>query len=105
MSLLNPLFRLAVEAMTDASGRQDTAVMDQFVTAHGLTACPPEDDRFMWAHHLVSPGERLLLQYRYYDTSQAFSIGPDKNIYLLKLELSGQVVARETVDFLDKSIY
>lgn len=105
MSLLAPIYGFAVEAMVEASRLQDTAVIDQFVKARGLKECPPEDDRFMWAYQLAVPGERLFLQYRYYDTSQAFSLGPDKNIYLLKLIVNGQVVAHETTDFLDKSIY
>lgn len=91
--------------MAEASRLQDTAIIDEFVKARGLKECPPEDDRFMWAYELAVPGERLFLQYRYYDTSQAFSPGPDKNIYLLKFMLNGQVVAQETIDFLDRSIY
>lgn len=59
MSLLTPLYRVAVESMAEASRLQDTAIIDEFVKARGLKECPPEDDRFMWAYELAVPGERL----------------------------------------------
>ncbi|MDX0829115.1 hypothetical protein GOD82_04210 [Sinorhizobium medicae] len=105
MVLLQSVYELALIALREAQSQSDTKVVDGFLASHGFAETTPVDDKFMSAYFLSDADESVLLQYRYYDTSQAFSIRPDMNVYLLKFSASQKVIAEETVKFLDKSVY
>lgn len=99
------LFELAVAAVQNADNHGDTKPIDDFIASYGFLKCPAEDDRYMWGHERVDGEYRILIQYRFYDTSKAFSIQPDMNVYLLKLSKGGQILKEDFAKFLDKSIY
>ncbi|WP_312946509.1 hypothetical protein [Agrobacterium sp.] len=99
------LFELAVAAVKDADNNGDTKPIDDFIASYGFSKCPAEDDRYMWGHERVDGEYRILIQYRFYDTSKAFSIQPDMNVYLLKLSKDGQIIKEDFAKFLDRSIY
>ena len=75
-----------------------------FLQKNGLVSCATDDPKFSEAWYKQTQDTRILVQYRYYDTSKALSVRPDMNVYLVKHEnLSGTVQSRE-VRFLDKSL-
>ena len=99
------IYDALLSAIRHAALAADVTIVDGLIVDHGLTQVAPVDAKFMTAH-AVSDGTRtVLIQYRYYDTSQAFSVQPDMNVYLLKLLRSVEIEQQEEIRFLDKSVY
>lgn len=71
----------------------------------GMTKCQAEDAKFLEfnsADEIVNGDERLLIQYRWYDTSKAFSIRPDMNVYLVRHTKGSEIIEEQEIRFLDK---
>jgi hypothetical protein len=105
MALLRSTYESTLGALKESSSSGDTVPIDQFLASNGFTPTQPVDVRFASAFLHQHGGELLLVQYRSYDPSQAFSVQPDMNVYRIKHSIGGTVVADETVKFPDKSIY
>ncbi|MBY5608746.1 hypothetical protein [Rhizobium leguminosarum] len=99
---ITEIYDLCVQFVEDAERKQDTDVVREFLTKHSFRECPTEDEKFDQGHDREIGPDRVFVQYRSYDTSQAFSIRPDMNIYLLKLVRNGVVISRQEVRFLDQ---
>jgi hypothetical protein len=89
-----------------ASQSNDTADMDAAITSLGMTKCAAEDQRFLEfndAHEIIQGDERVGVQYRWYDTSKAFSVRPDKNVYLIRHTKAGAIIEETEIRFLDRT--
>lgn len=90
----------------EADTLRDCAPISRAITKAKMSICVAEDDKFTEfnnAFELISGDERLLIQYRWYDTSKTFSIQPDMNVYRLRHTRAGNVVAEDEIRFLDKT--
>ena len=100
------IYAALLEAGKVASQSNDTADIDAAITALGMTKCAAEDQRFLEfhdAHEIIQADERVSVQYRWYDTSKAFSIRPDKNVYLIRHTKAGAIIAETEIRFLDRT--
>ncbi|WJS84163.1 hypothetical protein [Paracoccus sp. TOH] len=99
-------YRAILAAGREASVSKDCAPVLRAISEASMSACAAEDDKFTEfndAFELVVGDERLLVQYRWYDTSKAFSIQPDMNVYRLKHTRAGTLIAEDEIRFLDKT--
>jgi hypothetical protein len=106
MSHLADAYQAIVAAGKKADVLKDRQPVSQAISEAGMTACAAEDAKFTEfndAFELVVDDERLLVQYRWYDTSKTFSIQPDMNVYLLRHTVAGRIIAEEEIRFLDKT--
>jgi hypothetical protein len=106
MSTPADAYQAIVAAGRDARASNDCAPVSQAISEARMSACAAEDAKFTEfndAFELVVGDERLLVQYRWYDTSKAFSIRPDMNVYLLRHTGAGRVISEEEIRFLDKT--
>ena len=90
----------------EAGDLKDCAPISSAITEANMSVCAAEDEKFTEfndAFELFSGDERLFIQYRWYDTSKAFSIQPDMNVYRVRHTRAGKVVAEEDIRFLDKT--
>ncbi|MGO8174237.1 hypothetical protein ACC764_27570 [Rhizobium ruizarguesonis] len=99
---ISEIYDLCVQSVEEAERKQDNDIVREFLTKHSFSECPPKDEKFAHGHDREIGPDRVFVQYRSYDTSQAFSIRPDMNVYLLKLVRNGVVVSQEEVKFLDQ---
>lgn len=100
------IYASLLEAGEVASQSNNTADMDAAITSLGMTKCAAEDQRFLEfndAHEIIQGDERVGVQYRWYDTSKAFSIRPDKNVYLIRHTKAGAIIAETEIRFLDRT--
>lgn len=106
MSTPADAYRDIVAAGEEAAASNDCAPVLKAISEAGMTDCAAEDDRFTefnTAFELVVGDERLLVQYRWYDTSKTFSIQPDMNVYLLRHTGAGGLINEKEIRFLDKT--
>lgn len=99
-------YQTILAAGREAGASNDCAPVLRAISETRMSACAAEDSKFTefnQAHELVVGDERLLVQYRWYDTSKTFSIQPDMNVYLLRHTGAGKVIAEEEIRFLDKT--
>jgi len=84
---------------------EDIKPLNAAINAAGMTRCKAEDERFVdynMALELRDGDERLLVQYRSYDTSKTFSIRPDMNVYLIRHSKGSEIVNEKQIKFLDQ---
>ena len=106
MTTLADAYQAILAAGRKAGASNDCAPVWRAISEARMSACAAEDDKFTEfnnASELVVGDERLLVQYRWYDTSKAFSIQPDMNVYRLRHTRAGRVIAEEEIRFLDKT--
>jgi len=99
------LYELLLKAGNAASSSLDRSPVDDMIQKLGMTACPGEDPKFLGpdsAFELVDEDERLLVQYRWYDTSKAFSVRPDMNVFLMRHVSGDTLIAQDEFRFLDR---
>lgn len=104
--MLANIYTALIEAGKIASQSNETVEMDTAITALGMTKCKAEDQRFLEfndANEIIQGDERVCVQYRWYDTSKAFSIRPDKNVYLIRHTKAETIVAETEIRFLDRT--
>lgn len=105
MTSLAEVYQAILAAGREAAEMKDCAPVSRAISAAGMSACAAEDTKFTEfndAFEIVFGDERLLVQYRWYDTSKVFSIQPDMNVYLLRHTNAGKVIAEKEIRFLDK---
>ena len=106
MSTPAEAYQAIVAAGQEAGASNDCAPVLRAISGAKMSTCVAEDAKFTEfneAYELVDGGERLFVQYRWYDTSKTFSIEPDMNVFLLRHTSAGRVLAEEEIRFLDKT--
>lgn len=106
--LLSDYFSKLMAAARLSADSNDSEPITSILSVFQMSECEAEDYKFKEinsAYELVEQDERLLVQYRWYDTSKPFSIGPDMNIYMLRHTKGDKIIVENEVKFLDKSIY
>ena len=93
------------KAISFISSSESIGEIGNFLELNGFQAVPPEDDKFMEAWYKVVEGKRIVVQYRWYDTSKTFSIRPDMNVYSVKSTDTNGEISRKEIRFLDKGPY
>ncbi len=95
------MFDEVIATLRNAAQAKETSVMDRFFTANSFCRVEAIDtkfeDGFLWS----CQQDTVYVQYRSYDPSQAFSIQPDINIYLVKLISDGKILKDQEVRFSD----
>lgn len=103
---LNAIYAKLIAAANIAANTNEIGPINLVISDAQLSECEAEDYKFKdinIAYELVHENERVLVQYRWYDTSKAFSIRPDMNIYLFRHTQGDSLIAEHEIRFLDKS--
>ena len=103
---LNAIYSKLIAAANLAANANEIGPINLAISDVQMNKCEAEDYKFQdinTAYELVYEYERVLVQYRWYDTSKAFSIRPDMNIYLFRHTLGDSLLAEQEIRFLDKS--
>jgi hypothetical protein len=106
MTAFRNTYQAILDAGLEAAALNDRAPLSRAISDAKMSTCPAEDPKFVdlnEAFELIVEAERLLVQYRWYDTSKTFSIQPDMNVYRVRLTHAGTIVAEKEIRFLDKT--
>ncbi len=88
-------------AMEEAQSKRDDTIM--FIRAQhlGLREVEPMTEEFFTAYKIEDGIDSVVLQYRSYDSSGPFSLGPDINVYNIKLIREFDTLIEKQVKFPD----
>lgn len=91
-----------------ASHEADTSAVLRQLDELGFQKVAATNAKFHEGYLRTEGYDSVFVQYRYYDTSKAFSIRPDMNVFLVKLlsqysTLKESTLKEEEIRFLDKT--
>jgi hypothetical protein len=102
----NSVYAELIVAANQSASSNEIESLNRVISGLGMMECEAEDYKFKeinTAYELVYGDERVFVQYRWYDTSKAFSIRPDMNVYLFRHIKDSKVIAEDEIRFLDRS--
>jgi len=86
-----------------AANEADAPAVFRQLDELGFQKVDATDHKFHDGYLRTEGYDSVLVQYRYYDTSKAFSIRPDMNVFLVRLLAEEAAAKEEEIRFLDES--
>ncbi|WP_107496295.1 hypothetical protein [Thalassobius sp. I31.1] len=97
------LYEDVLAIVKSAASEADAAAVFPKLNGLGFQEANATDHKFHEGYIRTDGYDTVFVQYRYYDTSKAFSIRPDMNVFLIKLLGQQGTLKEKQIKFLDAS--
>ncbi len=97
------LYEDVLAIVNAAASEADAAAVFPKLAELGFQKVDATDHKFHEGYLRTDGYDSVFVQYRYYDTSKAFSIRPDMNVFLIKLLGRQDILKEEQIKFLDET--